>query len=38
MIELELGNKQVIAGTYAKKELTDLVEGRIELTKFDKHP
>ena len=38
MIELELGDKQVAAGTYMIKELTDLIEGRIELTESDKHP
>ena len=38
MIELELGNKWVTAGTYVKREYTNHVEGRIELTtEFDKH-
>ena len=38
MTELESGNKWIIVGTYTRRELTDLIEGRIELTKFDKHP
>ena len=38
MIELELGNKQVMAATYARRELIDLIEGKNELTQFDKHP
>ena len=31
-IELELRNKRVTAGTYMRRELTRLVEGKIELT------
>ena len=38
MIELELGNKQMTAETYTRRELIVIVEGRIELTQFDKHP
>ena len=37
-IELELGNKQTMAGTYMRREFIDLIEGRIELTRFNKHP
>ena len=35
---MELGNKWVMVGTYTRRELTDLIEVRIELTQFDKHP
>ena len=37
-IELESGNMQIMARTYMRRELTDLVERRIQLTLFDKHP
>ena len=37
-IDLGLRNKQVAAGTYARRELIDLVEGTIELTQFDQDP
>ena len=37
-IELELTNKQVMAGTYMRRELIDLVEGKSKLTQFDKNP
>ena len=35
---MELENKWVTAGTYTRSELTDLVEGRIELAQLYKHP
>ena len=38
MIDLGLGNKQIVAGTYTRTELIDLVEGKIELIQFDKDP
>ena len=34
-IELESKNKQVMAGTYTRRELINLVEGKIKLTQFD---
>ena len=34
----KLRNKQVMAGTYTGREMIDLVEGKIELTQFDKSP
>ena len=37
-IELELGNKLIIAGTYTRRELIDLIEGKIKLTQFDGEP
>ena len=38
-IELESRNKRVMAGTTdTRRELTDLVGGRIKLTESDKHP
>ena len=37
-IELKLGNMWITAGTYTRSELTDLIEGRIEFTQFDKKP
>ena len=36
-IYLKLRNKQVTAGTYTRRELIDLAEGKIELTQFDKN-
>ena len=38
MIELELGNKPITAGTYTRRKLTNLIEGKIKLTQFDKEP
>ena len=38
MMRLESGNKQIMAGTYMGRELTDLIEERIKLTQFDKQP
>ena len=35
MIELELRNKQVMFGTYMRRKLINLVEGKIELTQFN---
>ena len=35
---MESGNKQITAGTYTRRELIDLVEGKIELNRFDKNP
>ena len=36
-IEFELSNKPKKAGTYTRRELKDLIKGKIELTLFDKH-
>ena len=36
--EFGLRNKPIKAGTYTRQELIDLVEGKIELTQFDKNP
>ena len=36
MMDLRSRNKQIVAGTYTWRELIDLVEGKIELTQFDK--
>ena len=33
-----LRSKSIAAGTYKRRKLTDLVEGRIELIQFDKSP
>ena len=35
-IDLGLRNKQIAAGTYMRRELINLIEGKIELTHFDK--
>ena len=32
------GSKEVTDGTYVRRKLVDLVEGKIELTQFDKNP
>ena len=37
-IDLESRNMQIKAGTYTRKELIDLVEGKIKLTQFEKNP
>ena len=34
----ELWSKLVVAGTYMRRELINLIEGKIELTEFDKNP
>ena len=34
MIDLGLRNKQIMAGTYTRQELVDLVEGEIKLTQL----
>ena len=38
MVELELGNKRITSGIYTRRELTDLIEWKVELTKFDEGP
>ena len=38
MMALESTNKQAMAGTYMRRKLIDLVEGKIELTQFDNSP
>ena len=38
MIDLGLRNKWITAGTYMRQDLIDHVEGKIELTQFDKSP
>ena len=38
MTELDSRSKWIAAGTCRSRELIDLVEGKIELTKFDKDP
>ena len=35
-IDLELSSKLIVAGTYMRCELIDLVKGKIEITQFDK--
>ena len=37
-IELESRNKRITPGTYIRRELIDLVEGKTELTQFDEKP
>ena len=37
-IELELRNKQVMAGTYTRRKLINLIKGNIELTQVDNNP
>ena len=37
-IDLGFRNKWIMAGTYTRRELIDLVEGKIELSQFDKNP
>ena len=36
--ELGLRNMRITAGTYTRRELINIVEGKIELTQFDKNP
>ena len=38
MTELEFRNKQIVAGTYRRRKLIDLVERKIGLTQFDQEP
>ena len=35
MMELELGNKWIMAGTYTRRELINLIEGKLKLAQFD---
>ena len=35
-MDLELSNRWIKAGTYTRRELIDLIEGKIKLTRFDK--
>ena len=38
MIELESRSKRIPARTYTRRELSNIVEGKIELTQFNKNP
>ena len=38
MIELKSWDKRIKAETYRRRELIDIIEGKIELIQFDKNP